>query len=191
MTETSGGQITRLLGDLVGGRAEAAEELLPLVYEELRIIARKQMRREDPNHTLQPTALVNEAYMKLFRPDELKWRCRAEFFATAANAMRRVLVAHARKKNRVKGPGPYPHIPLLLVDLSTEDKCAEFLALDEAIQRLASMDPRAFAVVRFRYYAGLSTEQTAAALNLSTRTVKREWQYARVRLFEDLNEGDQ
>ena len=165
-----------------GDRA-AANELLPLVYSQLRAAAQRQLRSERPGHTLQATALVHEAYLRLVGPRDVPWQNRAHFYVAAAEAMRRILVDHARAKAAGIRGGPEGRRAAVnlatLPDPSSEKESAGFLILDDAIVRLEGVDPDAAAVVRLRYFAGLSVEQTAAALGVSAPTVKRAWAFAR------------
>jgi RNA polymerase sigma factor (TIGR02999 family) len=170
---------------------ERAELLLPLVYDQLRSAAQSFLRSERVGHTLQPTALVHEAFLKLVGPRELPWQNRAHFFAAAAEAMRRILVDHARKKAAQKRGGTEARRAAVdltgLPDPASETEAAGFLVLDEAVERFAQVDPEAAAVVRLRYFAGLSVEETAAALDVSTPTVKRRWAFARGWLKEAID----
>lgn len=174
---------TRLLGRAAAGDAAAAEELVPLVFDQLHGAARRLMAQERVGHTLSATALVNEAYVKLAGPRELPWAGRAHFYAAAAEAMRRVLVDHARAKAALRrGGGDGRRVALdltALPDLNSEEESSGFLILHEAILRLEEVDPEAAQVVRLRYFAGLTIEQTAAALERSAPTVKRTWAFAR------------
>lgn len=168
--------------------AERLERLVPLVYASLRTEAQRLLRAERAGHTLQATALVHEAFLKLVGPRALPWQNRAHFFAAAAEAMRRVLVDHARSKAAGRRGGPDARREALdltgLPDPSSERECAGFLILDEAILRLTAVDPDAAAVVRLRYFAGLGVDETAAALGVSAPTVKRHWAFARGWLAE-------
>ncbi|MBL8879325.1 MAG: sigma-70 family RNA polymerase sigma factor [Phycisphaerales bacterium] len=182
------GDVTRLLAAAAAGDHAAPEQLLPLVYGELIRIARSRMTGERAGHTLQPTALVHEAYLRIVGVDNtlIDWRNRAHFYHVAAEAMRRILVDHARRRLRVKRGGGRQPAALDTLDVPADAESDDILALDEAICRLEERDPRAAQVVRLRYYAGLSVEDTAAALDLSPRTVKREWSFARAWLFDEL-----
>lgn len=172
---------------------DRAERLLPLVYDQLRAAAQRQLRSERADHTLQATALVHEAFLKLVGPRDVPWRNRAHFYAAAAEAMRRVLIDHARAKAAGRRGGPEARRAAMdlagLPDPSSEVESAGFLVLDEAIGRLGAVDPDAAAVVRLRYFAGLSVEDTAAALEVSTATVKRAWSFARGWLKETIETG--
>jgi RNA polymerase sigma factor (TIGR02999 family) len=163
------------------------QELLDLVYKHLRVIAEARMRGERPDHTLQPTALVNEAYMRLLGSSGVNWESRTHFYCAAAEAMRRILIEHARSRGRQKRSGDRKRIPLDLVDLAEETSSDDILALDEAIHRIAEEEPDVAQVIRLRFYAGLSVDETAQALETSPRTVDRLWTYARLRLFRALN----
>ena len=165
---------------------QAAEELLPLVYQSLKELARHRMAMERPGHTLQATALVHEAYMRLAKVRNVRWGGRAQFFHAAAEAMRRILVEHARARGRVKRGGAVKRVPLNLLDLAEEADREEILALDEAIRRLEEHTPDIAAVVRLRFYAGLTVAQTAEALAMGGRSVDRAWSYARVWLYREL-----
>ena len=168
-------------------------DLLPLVYDQLRAEAQKALRSERAGHTLQATALVHEAFLKLVGPRELPWQNRAHFYAAAAEAMRRILVDHARAKAAAIRGGPESRRAALelssLPDPASEKESAGFLILDQAIVRLESVDPEAAAVVRMRYFAGLSVEETALALGVSAPTVKRSWAFARGWLKEAIENG--
>lgn len=171
--------------------ADRLERLLPLVYEQLRSLAQRQLRGEAAGHTLQATALVHEAFLRLVGPRELPWQNRAHFFAAAAEAMRRILVEHARKKAAQKRGGPDARKAAVdlagLPDPNSERQSAGFLILDEAITRLQQADPEASEVVRLRYFAGLSIDETASALGVSAPTVKRLWTFARGWLKEAID----
>lgn len=173
--------------------ADRLRELLPLVYEQLRATAQSHLRREAPGHTLSATALVHEAYLRLVGPREVPWRNRAHFYGAAAEAMRRILVDHARARGAAIRGGPEARRAALdlacLPDPGSEAESAGFLILDEAIVRLESVDPACATVVRLRYFAGLSIEQTAAALGVSAPTVKRHWAFARAWLKEAIESG--
>jgi RNA polymerase sigma factor (TIGR02999 family) len=182
-------QVTRMLIDARDGDAGAVEKLLPLVYEQLRAIARRNMQQERAGHTLEATALVHEAYLRLVGDHDVQWDSRAHFYVAAAEAMRRILIDHARGHSRQKRGGGRHRVPLDVVDLATEDDPDEILAVDEAFRRLQKEDPDAARVVHLRFYAGLSVEETAAALGMSERSVAREWAYARAWLQGVLAEG--
>ena len=179
---------TRLLERAVRGEDGAADEVLPRVYTELARIARAAMGRERGDHTLQATALVHEAWMKLCGDHSPRFEDRAEFYRAAAEAMRRILVDHARRRSRAKRGGGRERLSITTLEPEWTEDPDRYLALDEAIQRLDTTDPRAAEIVRLRFFAGLSVDETAAALKLSKRTVLREWAYAKARLYQDLTE---
>ena len=194
MDAPSGRDITAILQDVGAGR-RSADDLLPLLYEQLRAIAQQRMAGERANHTLQATALVNEAYVRLAGTSgrEVAWANRAHFYAAAAEAMRRILIEHARARGAVKrgGRAKYTITDLgHVADLALEKNPEEIMALDQAILRLEGEDARAADVVRLRFFAGLSIEHTALAMGVSERTVKRDWEFARAWLFRTLNEID-
>jgi RNA polymerase sigma factor (TIGR02999 family) len=172
--------VTRLIAAAAAGDHKAAADLLPLVYSELRQLAAARMAAEAPDHTLQPTALVHEAYLRLVGPaDEPRWENRAHFFAAAAQAMRRILVDSARRKRTQKHGGSRHRVELADVPANSEVTVDELLALDTALTRLAAEDPVAARVVELRHFGGLSIEDAAAALGLSRATAYRHWTYAR------------
>src|SRR5262249_48900097 len=181
-------QATRLLDAMAQGDPRAAAELLPLVYDELRKLAAHRMKAERADHTLQATGLVHEAYLRLVGNGELDWANRAHFFHAAAEAMRRILIEHARAKGGPKRGGGRKKLPLDVVDLATEADPDQILALDEALSRLEQKDADAARVLRLRFYAGLSVEETAKAVGASPRTVKRDWSYARAFLIRELGD---
>jgi len=176
--------VTRLLR--AAGDGGDAQELLPLVYDHLKSIAGARMQSERAGHTLQATALVHEAWMRIAGGADVAWTDRAHFYAVAAEAMRRILIEHARARGRVKRGGGLRRQPLSVIDLAAEADSDEILALDEAIGRLEEQDARAAKIVRLRFYAGLSVDETALALELSRRTVMREWAFARAWLYRTL-----
>ena len=179
--------LTQVLQDVGEGRAKASDQLLPMVYEELLIIARQRLRDERAHHTLNATALVHEAYMRLVGDDTAAWENRAHFFGAAARAMRQVLIDYARRRGRAKRGGDQRRIPLSVVDLAVEAPVEDVLAVDRAVEKLAQKDPRMAEIVQLRFYAGLSAEETAAALGLSERTVRREWSLARAWMMRELS----
>lgn len=181
--------ITTLLHEWQEGKEEALNELLPFVYDELRRRAAAYMRSERPGHTLQTTALVNEAYIKLFEKGEIEWESRNHFFAIAAQAMRRILVDHARKKNRKKRGSKSPVLPLDEARLiPSKDSTVDLEALDQALSRLAAFDERQAKIVELKYFGGMTFEETADVLGVSKVTVKRDWKIARVWLRGQLGE---
>ncbi len=183
--------VTRILTAIEGGNARVADELLPLVYEQLRRIARQHMAQERADHTLQATALIHEVYLKLVGNQEIRWANRAHFYAAAAEAMRRILVDHARKRGRLKRGGDRQRLPLKNVDLAVQQNSSEILALDQALERLQKEDERMHKVVMLRFFAGLGIEDTASAMDVSSRTVKREWTFARAWLYRVLEQQEQ
>ena len=186
MTNESQREITRLLSDWAGGDRDALERLTPLVHAELRRIARRQMGGERQGHTLQATALVNEAYLRLAGQDGFEWRDRAHFYAVCAQVMRHVLIDHARAHARDKRGGGALHIELNEAALMGGEGASELVALDEALRELEEVDPQKGRVVELRYFAGLSIEETAEVLNISPTTVRREWRRAKAWLYRAL-----
>ena len=182
--------VTLLLSRAASGDREGIDRLLDAVYDQLHRVASKRMNDEKPGHTLQATALVHEAYLRLIQNKELEWSSRAHFYVAAAEAMRRILIEHARKKDRLKRGGDRRRIYLSVADLAAEENLEDVLAIVEAIERLEQEDSRAALVTRLRFYAGLTVEETAKALSLSERTVMREWSYARAWLYENLSRDE-
>jgi RNA polymerase sigma-70 factor, ECF subfamily len=182
---TAHGEVTMLLQAMTGGDESAAEKLLPLVYKELHRLAKSYMRRERPDHTLQPTALINEAYMRLAR-DEVDWQGRQHFIAVAANVMRHVLVDYARAHQADMRGGRLQRVELNEDFVISEKYSKEVLALHEALKHLEKLNPRQAKVVELRYFAGLSLEEIAGILKISTRSVKRDWSLARIWLFKEI-----
>jgi RNA polymerase sigma factor (TIGR02999 family) len=182
-------EVTRILEAIAQGDPRAAGELLPLVYDELRRLAAQRLAQEKPGQTLQATALVHEAYLRLVGGNlEQPWNSRGHFFAAAAEAMRRILVETARRKRRVRHGGGRQRLDLDQLELSADEVSDDLLALDEALEKLAAEEAEAAQVVQLRYFAGLSIEQTAAALGISVRTANRHWAFARAWLFQQLRE---
>jgi len=181
------GEITRILAALREGDENAFNAIFPLVYGELRQMARRRMRGERPGHTLSPTALVHEAYLKLAGLERIEWRNRAQFFALAAQAMRQVLVDHALRRKARKRGGGQVHVTLDEgLGGQAPPPVEEILALDEALKRLEEIDERRARVVVCRFFAGMEVDETAAALGISEATVKRDWSYARAWLNREL-----
>jgi RNA polymerase sigma factor (TIGR02999 family) len=180
------GEVTRLLAAHAGGDPRALDALLPLVYDQLRRVARARLRGERPEHTLQPTALVHEAFLELLRFDRLQIRNREHFFALAARAMRRVLIDHAVARRAEKRGGGLAAEPLGGLDVAGPPPSTELLALGEALERLEALEPRHAHVVECRLLAGLSLEETASALGTSPATVSRDWALARAWLNREL-----
>lgn len=179
--------VTQTLLELSGGNREALERLLPLVYDHLRDIANRALRGERPDHTLNSTALVHEAWLRLVELDRIGWRDRAHFFGACAQIMRRVLISYARMRQAEKrGGAAGVAVPLEDVVLAARSRPAELLALDEALARLEELSSRQARIVECRYFAGMSVEETAEALGISPATVKREWTVARAFLNQEL-----
>lgn len=186
METTSHHAITQLLLDSSRGDRAALDRLTPLVYRELRRIAHSQMRHERPGSTLQGTALVHEAYLKLINQHEVSWQNRAHFFAIAAQEMRRILLVYARSRRAQKRGGAWARLTLDEGLAATEDRADELLALDEALNRLEQLDARQARIVELRFYVELSVEEVADVLGIGTATVKREWAMARAWLLQEL-----
>jgi RNA polymerase sigma factor (TIGR02999 family) len=187
MTTPAPKEVTQLLMAWSNGDQEALEKLVPLVYDELRRIARRYMEREPAGHTLQTTALVNEAYLRLIEQKAMKWQNRAHFFAISAQLMRRILVSMARARHANKRGGEARQVSLDEALVVSEERAAELVALDEAMNELAALDPRRSRVVELRYFGGLSVEETAEVLKISPETVMREWKRAKAWLYTELN----
>ena len=181
--------VTRILSAIEQGDPHAAEQLLPLVYDELRKLAAQKMAQENPGQTLQATALVHEAYIRLVGSQEQNWSGRTHFFAAAAEAMRRILIDNARRKQRLKHGGGQQKIDLNDIEPAIKAPSDDLIALDEALARLAKMDKVKADLVKLRYFAGLTLEQAAGLLDLPERTAKRYWAHARAWLYRQVNEG--
>ncbi|SRR6266480_2751141 len=188
--ESSQADVTALLSELTRGNHDAAEKLVPLVYQELKRLARFYMRRERPDHTLQTTALVHEAYLRLVGQQAAKWQSRAHFFGIAAMLMRRILIDHARGRLREKRGGVKEVLPLDGALVFSPERSAELVRLDEALERLATIDPRQSRIVELRFFGGLSVQQTSAILGVSPKTVKRDWAVAKAWLHGELRHHD-
>ena len=182
--------VTQLLAAWSNGDPAALENLLPLIYGELHQLARRYMRGESPNHTLQTTALVNEAYLRLVRQKDIRWENRAHFFAASAQSMRRILVDMARGRNRQRRGGNSPHLSLDEGIVFLPDRASEVVALDEALTTLAKLDERKSRVVELRFFGGLSARETADFLKVSETTVEREWKRAKAWLSCELEKAD-
>lgn len=178
--------ITKLLVDWCNGDKEALNQLMPLVHDELRRMADRYMRNERKGHTLQTSALVNEAYLRLIDHENIPWQNRAHFFGVAAQAMRRILVDHARSRSYLKRGGAAQRVSFDEAATLAEDRAAELVALDDALQELAKFDPRKCLVVELRYFGGLSMEETAEAAGVSVPTVTRDWNTAKAWLLREL-----
>lgn len=179
--------VTQALLALSGGDRAALDALLPVIYDQLRAQAQRALRFERPDHTLSPTALVHEAYLKLVRLERVEWRDRAHFFGASANEMRRILVSYARQRKADKRGSGADHVPLENAVVAAQNRPAELIALDEALERLRALDERQVRVVECRFFAGMSVEETAEALELSPATVKRDWTAARAWLNRELS----
>ena len=178
--------ITHLLNEWSDGDRRALDKLTPLVYEELRHQASRYLRRERPGHTLQTTALINEAYLRLIDAKDIHWQSRAHFFAIAANLMRRILVEHARRRDADKRGGSHIRVQLDEKLAVADAGDVDLLAIDEALDTLAAIDPQQARVVELRFFSGLTVEETAAALGVSPKTVKRDWSVARAWLRREI-----
>ena len=181
--------VTELLTRWSSGDTSARDALVPLVYNELRRIARRCLSRQQSGHTLQPTALVHEAYLRLVRYDSIDWRDRAHFFAMAAQIMRQILVDYARKQTASKRGGNAVTVVMDEASVVAKQTSLDLLALDDALKQLASLDPRQSQIVELRFFGGLSIEETAQAVNISPATIKREWATARLWLIHEMNDG--
>jgi len=182
-------EVTQLLLDWSNGDQAAFDALMPLVYNQLRQMAHRYMSQERPGHTLQTTALVNEAYLRLIDQRQVHWQNRAHFFAVAAQAMRRILIDHARKQRYAKRGGGARKISLDEAAVMSQERAADLLALDEALKSLAAIDPQQSRVVELRFFGGLTIEETAQVLRLSVDMVKREWATAKAWLFREMSES--
>jgi RNA polymerase sigma factor (TIGR02999 family) len=184
-------EVTQILRQIEAGDPSAAEELLPLVYDELRRLAAARMSQEVPDHTLQATALVHEAYVRLVDQDEApRWNHRGHFFAAAAEAMRRILVESARRKQSLKQGGEFERRPLDDDDVAAKIRRPDLLALDEALQRLAEQRPEIAQLVTLRYFGGLTMPQAAESMGIPLRTAERHWTYARAWLLQAVADGE-
>lgn len=181
-------EVTQLLMDWRNGDQAALDKLMPLVYDELRRLAGHYMKRERPGHTLQPTELANEAYLRLVGQQQIDWQNRAHFFAIAARVMRHLLVDHARSRGYAKHGGGALHVSLDEGAVVSAEPDASLLALDEALARLGAFDPRKSQIVELRFFGGLSAEEAAEILGVSEITVKREWLKAKAWLYRELSQ---
>ena len=184
MTQPSSQEVTQMLIRWSDGDRAALDELTPIVYDELRRLARHYMSRERPGHTLQTTALVNEAYLRLVEGRSVRWQNRAHFFAVSAQVMRRILIDHARSYGREKRGGALRKFTLDEAAVMSEERAAELLALDDALSELALVDERKSRIVELRYFGGLNHEETAEVLKTSPATVRREWSAAKAWLYK-------
>jgi RNA polymerase sigma factor (TIGR02999 family) len=181
--------VTRILQSITGGDAKAANDLLPLVYEELRKLAAAKMANESPNQTLQPTALVHEAWLRLIGNENIKWDGRAHFFGAAAEAMRRILIDNARRKHARRHGGGQQRLDIADVEIASPAKDEELLATDDALEKFAALDKPKAELVKLRYFAGLTIEESAQILGISSPTAKRWWAYSRAWLFQQIQDG--
>ena len=187
MSEQAPNEITRMLIELTDGNQEVVNQILPHIYDELKRLASSYLRRERVNHTLQPTALVHEAYMKLIDQKRVQWQNRAHFFGIAAQVMRRILMDHARKHQADKRGGEAEKLPIeeeILV--VSHEKSAELIALDDALQTLAGIDEQKAKIVELRYFGGLSIEETAEVMGVSVPTINRQWRMAKAWLYSQI-----
>lgn len=184
------GEVTQLLGDMRAGDEAATQQLFALIYDELRRLARRHLRRERPDHTLQTTALVHEAYLKLIDQKAANWQNRAHFIGVASQLMRRILIDYARSHQRVKRGGGQRIIRLDEAVQLSDERFEEMLLIDASLQRLARIDPRQSRIVELRFFGGLTAEETAEVLKISAKTVQREWTMARVWLQRDLENAN-
>ncbi len=194
-SEPASGEITELLvrwstGDREAGEHDTGEQLLAVIYDELHQLAASYLRRERSSHTLQTSELVHEAYLRLIDQRQVRWQNRAHFFGIAAQAMRRILVDHARRRLYAKRGGAICHLSLEQAPELLVERASELVALDEALQALAAFDEEQARIVEMRYFAGLSSDEIALVLGRSARTVSRRWRMARAWLYHELNSGD-
>ena len=189
MQSPSPSEITRLLKDWSRGDSAALDQLMPIVYNELRRVAARYLRRERQDHTLQPTALVNEAYLRLIDQKQVNWQNRAHFMGVAAQMMRRILVDHAKNQHRAKRGGGAPKVSLDEAAAVCEEGANELVEIHEALTALAAFDERKSRVVEMRYFGGLSVEETAEVLEVSVITVARDWKLAKAWLYTHLKDN--
>ena len=182
--------VTQLLRDWSDGNRQALDQLIPLVHDELRRQAARYLRRERPGHTLQTSALINEAYIRLVDQREVRWQNRAHFFGIAAQMMRRILVEHARARHRLKRGGSMVALPLDEARAAAEEQGVDVVAIDQALTRLSAIDPQQGRIVELRYFSGLSIEETAEVIGISPATVKRDWRMAKAWLRRELGGGE-
>lgn len=181
--------LTELLREASNGNRAALDQLVPRLYQELRHLAHRRLQQERQDHTLSTTALVHEAYLKLIDQERVAWRDRAHFFGVAAQMMRRILIDYARTAQRLKRGGGQVAVALEDDLVAAPDRSAEVLAIDEALTRLARLDPQQARVVECRFFGGMTVEETAEALGISTATVKRDWKVARLWLYREVQQG--
>ena len=183
--------LTELLVDWQKGDRSALERLTPLIYDELRRMAHRYLQHERNAHTLQTTALVNEAYLRLAGQEASPWQNRAHFFAVSARVMRHILIDHARRKRFIKHGGELQQVSIAEASLMSEERAAELIALDEALDELKQLDPRKSRIVELRYFGGLSLEESASALGISVMTVRRDWRAAKAWLYRQMSTTDE
>ena len=183
--DAANNQVTRVLERVRGGELSAASELLPLVYDELRRLAAAKMAHERPDQTLQPTALVHEAWLRLVGNEEQKWNGRAHFFGAAAEAMRRILIENARRKAAARHGGGQARLDINQIDIATTAPDDELLAVSDALEKFAVHDSQMAELVKLRYFVGLTTEHAAEVLGISVRTGERWWSYSRAWLYQE------
>jgi len=191
MPTPSSREVTQLLVDWSKGNKAALDQLMPLVYQELRRLASNYLRRERRDHTLQSTALVNEAYVRLVDYSNLRWQDRAQFFALAAQLMRHILIDHARSHHYAKRGGGAQKVPLDEAAFLSDERATDLIGLDDALTSLSAIDPRKSQVVELRFFGGLSIEETAEVMKLSSMTVQREWRWAKAYLYKEINKSDE
>ena len=185
------GDVTQILSNIQSGDQGAADQLLPLIYEELRRLAAAKMAQESPDHTLQPTALVHDAYVRLVDVEKAQqWDSRGHFFAAAAEAMRRILVENARRKKSLKRGGGRGRVQFDHVNIAADEPTLDVLALDEALAEFEASEPQIATLVKLRFFAGLTIEQTAESLDLSVRTVNRHWAFAKARIYQQITDRE-
>jgi RNA polymerase sigma factor (TIGR02999 family) len=183
--------VTRILNAIEQGNAQAADELLPLIYEELRVLAAQKLSHEQPGQTLQATALVHEAYIRLVGEDDCNWDNRGHFFTAAAEAMRRILVDIARRKKSQRRGGDRKRLDLDNLRIASNNPPDNLIELDEALTRLTNHDPEVADLVKLHYFGGLTLEQAAKTKGISRRTAGRYWKYARLWLYREITKGDE
>jgi len=180
------GDVTRILNAIEKGDVRAADELLPVVYEELRLLAAQKLSHEKPGQTLQGTDLVHEAYIRLVGTENPNWNSRGHFFMAAAEAMKRILIENARRKQRIKHGGNHQRVDIDEVEIPIEEPSEDLLALNEALEKLSVEDPAKAELVKLHYFAGLTIEQAAIILKISRATAERYWSYARAWLYHEI-----
>ena len=179
--------VTRILNAIEGGDTRSTDKLLPLVYEELHLLAAQKLSQEKPGQTLQATALVHEAYIRLVEVEDQSWNSRGHFFKAAAEAMRRILVDNARRKKSQKRGGNQQRMDVEITEVAKVETAEDLLALDEALETLSEEDPQVAELIKLRYFAGLTLEQAGRALGMSSRTADRNWSYGRVWLLHRIS----